>query len=211
MIRINLLGIQEKRPKGPSPPTSAGRQAAIFVVSVVVSAVVVFFIYKMWSRQIADLNTKIAAEKREADRLAQIRAENQKYVAQRTQLERRITTIQALLNSKAGPVDFMTYLATVSTNNNDLYLLTVAPEGARVVIKGQSNSVESIASFIANLQGSGRFQDVQLRQYYQEDQFSRLAFKFNIDCVYKMPPAQPPAAQAPPGAGQATPARQVGF
>lgn len=211
MIRINLLGIQEKKPKGPSAPASVGRQAAIFVVSAVVAGGIVFFLWWIWSKQIADLNTKIEAEKREAERLAQIRAENQKYVAQRTQLERRITTIQALLNSKAGPVDFMTYLASVSTHNNDLYLLTVAPDGARVVIKGQSNSVESIANFIANLQGSGRFQDVQLRQYYQEDQFSRLAFKFNIDCVYKMPPAQPPAAQAQPGAGQATPARQVGF
>ncbi len=211
MIRINLLGIEEKKPKGPSAPTSAGRQAAIFVVSVVVSTVVVFLLYTVWSRQIADLNKDIAKAKVEADRLAQIRAENQRYLAQREQLESRINTIQALLNSKAGPVDFMTYLGTVATHNTDLYLLTVAPEGARVVIKGQSNSVESIANFIANLQGSGRFQDVQLRQYYQEDQFSRLAFKFNVDCVYKMPPAQPPAAQAPPGAGQATPARQVGF
>lgn len=211
MIRINLLGVEKKPVKGPSAPTSVARQAAIFAISAVVAFGVVGFMYRLWTTKIDKLNTDIAAEKREAERLANIRAENQKYVAQRTQLERRITTIQALLNSKAGPVDFMTYLANVATHNTDLYLLTVAPEGARVVIKGQSNSVESIANFIANLQGSGRFQDVQLRQYYQDDQFSRLAFKFNVDCVYKMPPAQPPAAQAQPGAGQATPARQAGF
>ncbi len=210
MIRINLLGVA-KPVKAAPVPTSAGRQALIFAVSAVVAFGIVGFMYRIWSNQIADLNKKIADEKREADRLAQIRAENQRYVAQREQLERRINTIQALLNSKAGPVDFMTYLGNVATHNTDLYLLTVAPEGARVVIKGQSNSVESIANFIANLQNSGRFQDVQLRQYFQDDQFSRLAFKFNIDCVYKMPPAQPPAAQAQPGAGQPTPARQAGF
>ena len=210
MIRINLLGVV-KPPTPPPGPTSVGRQAVIFVVSAVVAFGIVGFMYRIWSNQIADLNKKIADEKREADRLAQIRAENQKYVTQREQLERRINTIQALLNSKAGPVDFMSSLANVATHNNDLYLLTVSPEGARVVIKGQSNSVESIANFIANLQSSGRFQDVQLRQYFQDDQFNRLAFKFNVDCVYKMPPAQPPAAQAQPGAGQATPARQAGF
>lgn len=210
MIRINLLGVA--KPVKPAPvPTSTGRQAAIFVVSAVIAFGIVGFMYRIWSNQIADLNKKIADERREADRLAQIRAENQRYVAQREQLERRINTIQALLNSKAGPVDFMTLLANVATHNNDLYLLTVSPEGARVVMKGQSNSVESIATFIAELQSSGRFQDVQLRQYFQDDQFNRLAFKFNIDCVYKMPPAQPPAAQAQPGAGQATPARQAGF
>ena len=210
MIRINLLGVV-KPPTPPPGPTSVGRQAVIFVVSAVVAFGIVGFMYRIWSNQIADFNKKIADEKREADRLAQIRAENQKYVTQREQLERRINTIQALLNSKAGPVDFMSSLANVATHNNDLYLLTVSPEGARVVIKGQSNSVESIANFIANLQSSGRFQDVQLRQYFQDDQFNRLAFKFNVDCVYKMPPAQPPAAQAQPGAGQATPARQAGF
>ena len=210
MIRINLLGVAKPVKAAPTP-TSAGRQAAIFVVSAVVAGGIVFFLWWIWSNQIADLNKKIADEKREADRLAQIRAENQKYVAQREQLERRINTIQALLNSKAGPVDFMTYLGTVATHNPDLYLLTVSPDGARVAIKGQSNSVESIANFIANLQSSGRFSDVQLRQYFQDDQFSRLAFKFNIDCVYKLPLAQPPAAQGQPGAGPATPARQAGF
>ncbi len=210
MIRINLLGVT-KPVKAAPVPTSVGRQAVIFGVSAVVAFGVVGFMYRIWSNQVADLNKKIADEKREADRLAQIRAENQRYVAQREQLERRINTIQALLNSKAGPVDFMTYLGSVATHNADLYLLTVAPDGARVAIKGQSNTVESIASFIANLQTSGRFQDVQLRQYFQDDQHNRLGFKFNVDCVYKMPPAQPPAAQAAPGAGQAGPARQAGF
>jgi Tfp pilus assembly protein PilN len=208
MIRINLLGVT-KPVKAAAAPTSVGRQAAIFVVSAVVAFGIVFFMYWIWSNQIETLNKKIADEKREADRLAQIRAENQRYVAQREQLERRIDTIQALLNSKAGPVDFMTYLGTVATRNTDLYLLTVNPDGARVTIKGQSNSVESIANFIANLQSSGRFQDVQLRQYFQDDQHERLGFKFNIDCMYKMPPAEPPAAQ--PAAGSAAPARQAGL
>ncbi|MGH9581103.1 MAG: PilN domain-containing protein [Terriglobales bacterium] len=210
MIRINLLGVT-KQPKAPSVPATAGRQAVIFVVSAVIAFGIVGVIYRIWSNQIAELDKKIAAAKIEADRLAQIRAENQRYVAQRVQLERRINTIQALLNAKAGPVDFMTYLGNVATHNNDLYLLTVTPEGARVVIKGQANTVESIATFIANLQASGRFQEVQLRQYYQDDQNERLSFKFNIDCVYKMPLPEPSAAQGQPGAGQATPARQAGF
>ncbi len=100
MIRINLLGVT-KPVKVAAPPTSAGRQALIFGVAAVVAFGVVGFMYRIWSNQIADLNKRIADEKREADRLAQIRAENQKYVAQREQLERRINTIQALLNSKA--------------------------------------------------------------------------------------------------------------
>jgi Tfp pilus assembly protein PilN len=210
MIRINLLGVTKPMKAAPAP-TSAGRQALIFVVSAVIAFAIVGFIYRVWSNQIDTLTKKIADEKREADRLAQIRAENQRYVAQREQLERRIDTIQALLNSKAGPVDFMTHLGDVATRNPDLFLLTVSPDGPRVSIKGQSNSVESIANFIGNLQNSGRFQDVQLRQYYQDDQHERLSFKFNIDCVYKMPAAAPPATQPASGAGAAATGRQAGL
>jgi Tfp pilus assembly protein PilN len=210
MIRINLLGVT-KPVKAAPVPVSAARQALIFVVSAVVAFAVVGFIYRVWTNQIDTLNKKIADEKREADRLAQIRAENQRYVAQREQLERRINTIQALLNSKAGPVDFMTHLGDLATRNSDLYLLTVSPDGPRVSIKGQSNSVESIANFIGNLLNSGRFQDVQLRQYFQDDQHNRLSFKFSIDCIYKIPTATPPATQPAAGAGAAAAGRQAGL
>ena len=207
MIRINLLGIAKPAAKQAGPPTTVARQALIFVVSLVVAFGVVFFMWRYWSSDIDRLNKKKAEEQREADRLAQIRAENQKYVAQREQLEQRINTIQALQQSRVGPVDLMSSLGGIVNRSNDLYLLTVSPDGARVAIRGQSNSVESIANFIANLKDSGSFDDVQLRQYYQDDQFERLSFKFTLDCVYKLPPL-PAAAQ--PAAAPAAGARQAG-
>jgi len=148
-------------------------------------------------------------EKREADRLAGIRAENQRYLAQQQQLERRTNTIQMLEASRVGPTDFMTTLGALVNRTNDLYLLTIAPAGARTVIQGQSNSVESIATFVGALKNSGNFDDVQLRQYFQDDQQNRLNFRFSIDCVYKVPSAAPPAA--PRGAAPAAPARQAGM
>jgi Tfp pilus assembly protein PilN len=87
---------------------------------------------------------------------------------------------------------------------DDLYVITMTPEGARTSIKGQANTVHSIANFITNLKAAGVFQDVQLRQYYQDDQFNRLSFKFNLDFVYKPPaPPAPPAGQQQAAAGAA--------
>jgi Tfp pilus assembly protein PilN len=92
---------------------------------------------------------------------------------------------------------------------NDLYLLSVNPEGGRVLIRGQSNSVESIANFIAALKGSGVFEDVQLRQYFQDDQYNRVGYKFIIDCNYKSPAAAAPTAQ--PATPSAAPTRRAGM
>lgn len=210
MIKINLLGVVRPVAAKPAgPPPTLGRQVLILVISAVVAFGIVGFIYQYWTNQIDTLNKDIAEQKREADRLAQIRAENQRYQAQIQQQQRRINTIQTLENSRVGPVDFMTSLGDIVNRSNDLYLLTVSPDGARVAIRGQSNSVESIANFIANLKNSGRFQEVQLRQYYQDDQFNRLSFKFNLDCVYRLPPAASPAAQ--PAGAPGAPARQAGL
>jgi Tfp pilus assembly protein PilN len=203
MIRINLLGVA-KPIKVAGPPPTAARHALVFGVSAVVAFGIVGFFYRYWSSQIETLNKQKAEQMRERDRLAQIRAENDRYRQQLEQLQRRQDTIQSLQNSKAGPVDYMDRLGDIVNRSNDLYLLTATPEGSRVTIRGQSNSVESIANFVANLKNSGSFDDVQLRQYYQDDQSGRLSFKFNLDCVYKLPSAaRPPAQAAGAPAGQA--------
>jgi Tfp pilus assembly protein PilN len=204
MIRINLLGVA-KPTKVAGPPPTAARHALVFGVSAVVAFGIVGFFYRYWSSQIETLNKQKAEQQRERDRLAQIRAENDRYRAQLEQLQRRQDTIQQLQDSKAGPVDFMDRLGDIVNRSNDLYLLAVNPDGARVAIRGQSNSVESIANFIAHLKESGSFGDVQLRQYYQDDEYNRLSFKFNLDCTYKLPSAARPPAQA--AGAPATPAR----
>ncbi len=195
MIRINLLGVARPAARPVAAPPTVARQALILLASLLAAFAIVGFIWRIWTTEINRLNQEYAKQQIEAERLKQIRAENQRYVQQRQQLESRIDTIQTLVNSRVGPVDFMTALGNVVNRSSDLYLLTVTPEGARVVIQGQANSVESIANFVANLKNSGSFEEVQLRQYFQDDQPNRMSFKFHLDCVYKLPSAAPAAAQ----------------
>lgn len=212
MIKINLLGItqpQAQREEGPSP--TPVRQALYFVIGAVVSGVVVFSFWAYWNREISNLTKELEKQKIEAQRLATIRAENQRYVAQVQQLQRRQTTIQQLANSRSGPVDLMINVGNIVNRADDVYILTMIPEGARITIKGQANTVHSIANLITNLKGNTAFQDVQLRQYFQDDQYDRLSFKFNIDFVYKPPAATPPPSPGPQqAAGPAAPARPAG-
>ena len=207
MIRINLLGVARPTAKAAGPAPTAARQGLIFGGSALIAFMIVGFFFWYWTHQINALNEEYAKQKREADRLAQIRAENQRYQAQLDQLQRRNNTIQQLLQNKVGPADFMASLADLTTRRPDVYLLTVAPEGNRVAIRGQANTVESISRYIGALKESNRFQDVQLRQYFQDDEYNQLSFKFNLDCIYKLPP--PAAPGAPPPAGAGAPARRA--
>lgn len=209
MIKINLLS---ERPaaaaKAAAAPTTALRHFLTFALSAVVAGGIVFGFYSVWSRDLARLQQDLDKEKRRQAELRGVQEANQRYQQQLQQLETRINTIGALQTSKAGPVDFMTALGEVVNRTNDLYLFTVAPDGDRLAIKGQSTTVESMAQFIAALKRSTSFNDVQLRQYWEDDVANRLAYKFNLDCVYK-PPATTPAATTPAAPG--APGRRAGM
>ncbi len=211
MIKINLLGIsQPQAPRDAGPSPTPLRQLLYFVIGAVLAGVVVFSFWAYWSRDIKKLNEELAKQQIEAQRLATIRAENQRYIAQVQQLQRRQTTIQQLANSRSGPADLMINVGNIVNRADDLYILTMTPEGARIAIKGQATTVHSIANFIANLKSNSAFQDVQLRQYYQDDQFERLSFKFNIDFAYKPPAATPPSPGPQQAARPAAPGRPAG-
>ena len=146
----------------------------------------------------------------EQARLAAIQVENQRYKQQRHDLEERINTIQMLQQSRVGPVELMTVLGNTSNRAADLYLLTAAMDGNRLVLKGQANSVEAIATFMSALRASKGVSDVQLRQYWQDDQHNRTTFKFDIDCAYSVTTAAAPVA-APPATPSAAAPRRAGL
>lgn len=197
MIRINLLGVAAPPPPVAGPPATAARLALFFVGGLVVAGAIAGFFYMYWGGQIKKLEVDLADQRREAERLKQIAQENQRHRAQLQQLQSRQNTIQALESGKVGPTDFMTALGNAVNRSTDVYLLSVSPEGGRFALRGQADRVESIANFIAALKQTASFKEVQLRQYFQDNQYGRLSYKFNIDLAYQLPT---PQAAAGPGA-----------
>ena len=211
MIKINLLGLAKPTSaRTASAPLTAVHQALIFVGAAVVAFLVLGFFYTYWSNQISELERNLKKEKAEQARLAAIQVENQRYKQRRHDLEERINTIQMLQQSRVGPVELMTVLGNTSNRAADLYLLTAGMDGNRLVLKGQANSVEAIATFMSALRASKGVSDVQLRQYWQDDQHNRTTFKFNIDCLYSVTTAAAPVA-APPATPSAAAPRRAGL
>ncbi len=201
MIKINLLGVAPPPTKAaPGPPASTAFQVVTFVGALIVSFAIVGFIYKIWTNQIAELEQSLKKEKIRQTELEVVKAQNLKYQQRLKDLKTRINTIQALQNSRVGPVELMTSLGNVANRVSEVYLYTASPSGERLELKGQSGTVDSMANFLAYLKNSGAFDNVQLVQFYQDDQYNRLTYKFTVSVHFKSP-----TATATPTAGGTTP------
>jgi Tfp pilus assembly protein PilN len=212
MIKINLLGAAAPKPKAAVVvPTSKLTQVGAFFGSLVVCFVIVGVFYFLWSASIDSLNVELKKQRAEQARLAAIKQENAKYEQERRLLEQRIRTIQVLQANRVGPTEFMNVLANVvNKTTNDLYLFSVTPQGDRVVIRGLAASANSVATLLSALKTSRYFDDVQLRQFYEDDVEQLASYKFNIDFEYKLPSAAPSPTQAGAGASAVAISRRSG-
>ncbi|TAM79113.1 MAG: hypothetical protein EPN47_19075 [Acidobacteria bacterium] len=167
--------------------SGSARQVLVFIVALAVSMSTAGFVYYYWSHQITQAQAALAREQIRQKELASVRSQNQEYQRQLKTLEERIQTIQKLQTRRQGPVDLMEGLGDSVNQTRDLYLLQVTPEGNMLHIRGEAGRVPAIAQFISALVRSPRFTDVELKQYYQDNQNGRTNFKFNLDCSY-IPP-----------------------
>ena len=204
MIKINLLGVAPP----PSRVSSVGGprhrrplRLVMLVGSLTICFGIVGIIYKVWTNQIADLEKTRNQQKIRQSELAVVKAQNAKYQQRLTDLETRINTIQALQNSRVGPVELMSALGNIVNRSNNIFFYTLTPAGDRFQLKGQSGTVNSMSDFLASLKNSGSFDDVQLEQFFQDDQHERLTYKFTLSCLFKSSTggASPTAGGAPAG------------
>jgi Tfp pilus assembly protein PilN len=192
MIKINLLGVAPTPSRVSSvegPPATKATQVLVFLGAMIICFGIVGVIYKIWTNQIADLEKARDRERIRQQELAVVKAQNDVYQQRLKDLETRINTIQALQNSRVGPVELMSTLGNIVNKTNDVYLYSMAPSnsGERLELKGQSNSVDSMASFLSFLKNSGSFGEIQLEQFYQDDLKERTTYKFALSCAFKSP------------------------
>ncbi|MGD0128842.1 MAG: PilN domain-containing protein [Terriglobia bacterium] len=207
-IKINLLGLAAPKPKAKpvAPAQKSMLQVWIFLGALVVSFGIVGLMYLIWSGSIDKLNVELKKQQAEQTRLVAIRQENARYEGTRAQLELRVKAVQLLQTSRVGPTEFMGVLGSVVAKTpTDLFFASVTNDGGRVAIQGQAGSANSVATLLALLKSSGSFDDVQLRQFYEDDKPDFVSYKFSLDGSYKPPSAATTATQA--SAGAATPQR----
>lgn len=155
MIKINLLPVREERRK-------AGlRQFGLSLVAALVAAVAVAGLVQ-WKLQgdLARAQAQVAQTKREIDQFAPQLKQVQKYKKTKEEIERKLSVIEQLDDSRSGPVHVLDELAKRTPDR--LWLTDLTAKNHQLEIEGLSLDNELVALFLTDLNASPYFKNVEL-------------------------------------------------
>jgi len=215
MIRINLLG--QERPKasrrlrGPSIPLESSLRTLLFVGALVVAFVVLFAMYHQKASELATIQTRITSLKAEKTRLQAIKDQVTEYEKQKAILVQRIDVIEQLQANRTGGQQLLQMVATTVEHSPELWLTSLERKGNALNMTGEAASLNSIANFLTQMQKSGYFGEINMKEAAENDIVKGAqTFAFTMNAQVATPQAQgvqPTSATAPAPAAPARPGR----
>lgn len=191
MIKINLLETGKgKRATSavPSMPTMemgdmGSPKLKILVVVVMVGLANLGYWYRL-----DHLSKEIAAKMKVADQknreLADVKARYMERQTQANAYKRRVDVIDQLrAGQNSGPVNLMAMMGETVNNTEAIWLSKMDDTGAQVSLEGTALSTDAVANLIANLQKTGFFKSVEIKETFQDETIKDMqAFQFTLTC-----------------------------
>ncbi|HEX3351796.1 MAG TPA: PilN domain-containing protein [Terriglobales bacterium] len=191
MIRINLLGTQ----KGKNKRSAGASAAAVMEVGdvgspkmkmLVVLALAGLMNLGYWyqlDRQHRDIAAKMEVAVRKNAELADVKARYLERQREAENYKRRVDVIDQLRAAQAGPVNLLNTIGQTVNGTEAVWLNSMKDQGNSVDIDGMALSADAVASLIANLQKTGYFKNIEIKETYQDDTFKEMqAFNFTLTC-----------------------------
>jgi Tfp pilus assembly protein PilN len=192
MIKINLLenskGKNKRSGGGPSMPSMdmgdmGSPKLKILVVLVVAGLFNLGYWYRLdhQSKTIAE-HMKVAQQKNRE--LADVKARFLERQTQADNYKRRVDVIDQLRASQSGgPVNLLAMLGETVNNTEAVWLNRMDDQGPSVSLEGTALSTDAVANLIANLQKTGFFRSVEIKETYQDEAVKDMqAFQFTLTC-----------------------------
>ena len=189
MIRINLLGVP--KPKGkksaafsmPSMDLNVGspliQVAAVLIIAGVLNA---GYWYQLDREKKAIAESMQRAEIKNRE-LADIKARYLERQRQADSYKRRVDVIDQLRNNQTGPVSLLAMIGDTVNNTEAVWLNSMQDQGANVAIDGTALSSDAVANLISNLQRTGFFKNIEIKESYQDETVKDMqAFQFTLTC-----------------------------
>ena len=191
MIRINLLetakGKNKRSGSGPSLPSmELGDLGSPKLKVLVIVLVAGLFNLAYWYR--LDHQAKaIAAHMKVAEQknreLADVKSRFLERQTQANNYKRRVDVIDQLRSGQGGPVNLLAMLGETVNNTEAVWLSRMDDLGTSVNLEGTALSADAVANLIANLQKTGFFKTVEIKETYQDEQIKDMqAFQFTLTC-----------------------------
>jgi Tfp pilus assembly protein PilN len=194
LIRVNLVGGSRKKlSKGAKAAGPTSLLPILLVLIVIGTAAGGYFWYSSLATQAADLQTKIAQQTAQKAQLEKVIEQDRIYEGRKKELENRIKIIEGLKRNQVSPVVSLDALGDAIDRTQFVWLSNVDQNNTTFSMSGIGTSVNALADFVSNLEGTGYFRNINL----QNAQDSAGNFTFSMTCEFS-PPKQLGAAAAPP-------------
>ena len=191
MIRINLLGAQKGKNKRAGAASSAAVMEVgdvgspmlkVLVVLVLAALVNVGYWYQL-DKQHRDIATKMEAANRKNAELADVKARYLERQREAENYKRRVDVIDQLRAAQSGPVELLNTVGQTVNATEAVWLNSMKDQGTSIDIDGMALSTDAVASLIANLQKTGHFSNIEIKETYQDDTYKEMqAFNFTLTC-----------------------------
>ena len=190
MIRINLLEApkpKNKRSAMTSMPTmevgDVGSPRLKVLLAFGLAAAFNLYTWYHLDAQKKSIEQNMAKAEQKNRELADVKA---RYVARQREAEnykRRVDVIDQLRTNQAGPVNLMAMVGETVNNTEAVWLNNMKDQGASVDIEGMALSSDAVANLISNLQKTGYFRTVEIKESLQDEQIKDMqAFQFTLTC-----------------------------
>jgi len=190
MIRINLLGAQKGKNKRSAASAAAVMEVGdvgspkvkILVVLALAALVNVGYWYQL-DKQHRDIAAKMEVALRKNAELADVKARYLERQREAENYKRRVDVIDQLRAAQSGPVDLLSTIGTTVNDTEAVWLNSMKDEGASIDIEGMALSTDAVASLISNLQKTGHFKNIEIKETFQDDTYKEMqAFNFTLTC-----------------------------
>ena len=184
MIRINLLPFRTDRKK-----ENVRRQVSLFLLSLVLVLLVLFYYNWSLNSKIGKLTKKIATTNAELTKYNEINKEIARIKKNLEVLRKKMAVIAQLESDRHAPVVLMDTMTQVLVEKR-MWFTDLSVSDNSVDISGIALDEKTVADFMVRLQNSGLFSNVELRSVKRQLVEKSNLKSFQVVCT-KVPPQQP--------------------
>src|SRR5580658_10109948 len=189
MIKINLLETSKGKRGGSGPSMPSMEMGDMGSPKLKVLAVLVIaglFNLGYWYRldhQSKAIAVRMKVAEANNRQLADVKAHFLERQNQANAYKHRVDVIDGLRTNQTGPVNLMAMLGETVNNTEAVWLSKMDDQGANVNLEGTALSADAVANLIANLQRTGFFKNVEIKEAFQDDTIKDMqAFQFTLTC-----------------------------
>jgi Tfp pilus assembly protein PilN len=190
MIRINLLGTPKpKNRRGGASAAPAieigdvGSPMVKVLVAVALTIAVNGFTWFHLNRQAQDIAAKMKVAEQTNRELSDVKAKYLERQKEADNYKRRVDVIDQLRKAQNGPVELLNTMASTVNGTEAVWLSAMKDQGTNISIEGMALSTDAVANLITNLQKTGYFKNIEIKETFQDSGVKDMqAFQFTLTC-----------------------------